>query len=88
MTNYHGVGARQGPMHVITPHNPTPIPIDARHPQTNGGTPKAKQPPTLVPAPPNTVPTAVKHAEQAIGPALILGSETKRIKTNNMALLF
>ena len=31
MANYHGVGARQGPMHVIIPHTPTLISIDARH---------------------------------------------------------
>jgi hypothetical protein len=58
-------------MHVITPHNPIPIPNPAKHVHTAGGNPKRKHPPTLVPAPPTTAPAAVKQAAQAIGPDFI-----------------
>jgi hypothetical protein len=78
----------QGGMHITIPQIPTLIPIPARQEQTKGGTAKAKQPPTVVPAPPKTAPTADKHVEHAIGPASALGSrETSSITTTKMALL-
>lgn len=58
----------QGGIQVIIPHTPIEIPNPARQEQTAGGNPKVKQPPTAVPVPPTTAPTAAKQAEQARGP--------------------